>query len=340
MTRGVVSVHHLVVALAISIVALGSTARSQTVPSVAALSAKLGLSPDAIADVERGEMVQFTPTEASDRELAVGFVFFVHGTPADVRRQFQAASDLHEDPAVHTTYEITGSGGVADFAALRLQPDGTAEMGRYLAAEPGGTLNLSDAEIAGFRALGSKADLAAVEEEIRTVLAARLAAYRSGGLSALAPYARGGGVQRSPGDELRAAVEASRVAASYDPAFRDLLLDYPANKPADLSERFFWVAHALDDRPNYTLRHRLALPIGEGYLVCDREYYVSQGYNVMQAIAGFLPADGGTLVFYATRTSTDRAGGFGASVKHAIGRRLMARELEAIFEKARAAIAP
>jgi hypothetical protein len=52
-------------------------------------------------------------------------------------------------------------------------------------------------------------------------------------------------------------------------------------------------------------------------------------------ISGLLPVPEGTVVFYRNRVSTDRVGGFGSSVKRAVGRSVMARQLREIFERTR-----
>jgi hypothetical protein len=304
-------------------------------PTAADLQDDVGLTPDAIARVEKGEMVETTPTDRSDRELAIGMVFLVPAPVAQVVQGFQRGGDLRADPHVVALHEVSGEGTLADFEALRLTPHGAAETQQYLTAAPGDTLNLSSAEIAAFRALGA-AGQPQVEALLRRTLLERYRAYRTKGLDGCAPYDRGRGHQRSPADELRRH-SAAKILGKYSPAFRQLLVRYPAVRPDELEERFFWIVSDRDDRPTVTLRHRMALPMGDGYVVADREFYVSQGYNAVQAHAGFLPAKGGTMVFYVTRTSTDRASGFGTSVKHTIGRRMMTRELQEIFNRMRVA---
>jgi hypothetical protein len=313
---------------------LGSPAWA--VPTVAEVAGAIGLGADGIARVQNGEMVTLAPKETSDRELAVGIVFFVKAPPSRVVDQFRRGGDLKEDPNLRASHPIAGAGTLDDFAALKLAPNGADEAKRWLAAAPGETLNLSDAEIAAFKALPPGASQADVEAKIRAILLARFQAYRQRGLAGIAPYARDG-EDRDVAAGLKAATDGSLALAKFAPAFRDVLLSYPASKPAD--EELYWLVYDLDDRPNLTLRHRLSQPAGDAFVVADREFYVSQGYNEMQALAGFLPADDGTVVFYVTRTSTDRAGGFGSSAKHAIGRKLMGSEIEAIFEKSRAAAA-
>jgi hypothetical protein len=310
---------------------------SLAAPTVADMAAEVGLTPDALAQVEKGKIVETTPTDRSDRELAIGMVFLVQAPLTQVVQAFQRGSDLKADPHVTMLHELNGAGTLADFEDLHLTPHGSAEAQRYLHAAPGPTLNLSTAEIAAFRALGA-AQQQEVEAQLRSMLLARYRAYRAQGLDGGAPYDRGGGVQRSPAEELRRH-SAAKILGKYSPAFRDVLLHYPAVRPAGLEERFYWLVYDLDDRPTLTLRQRMALPMDDAFVVADREFYVSQGYNAEQAHAAFLPAKNGTMIFYVTRTSTDRASGFGASAKHAIGRRMMTKEIQSTFNRMRAVFA-
>src|SRR6185436_11659612 len=137
-------------------------------------------------------------------------------------------------------------------------------------------------------------------------------------------------------DELRAASEAALLLNKYAPALWQLLRSYPHGKPAELEERFYLLRYDLDGRPNYTLRHRMALPFSGGVALVDRDFYVSHGYNTSQAISGLIPVPEGTMVFYRNRVSTDQIGGFGSSMKRTIGRSVMAKQLTAIFERSRA----
>ena len=92
----------------------------------------------------------------------------------------------------------------------------------------------------------------------------------------------------------------------------------------------------MSGRPNFALRQRLAMPLEDAYVLADRDFYVSAGYNDTQAVGALLPVENGTVILYLNRTTTDQLGGFGASAKQAIGRGMMAKQISEIFEKARA----
>ena len=113
-------------------------------------------------------------------------------------------------------------------------------------------------------------------------------------------------------------------------------MNYPQGTPAGLTQEFFCIRYGMDGRPNFALRHRLALPVEDAYVIADRDFYVRTGYNDTQAVGALLPVESGTVVVYLNRTTTDQLGGFGASAKQSIGRSMMAKQISEIFEKARA----
>lgn len=307
--------------------------------NVAQVIADFGFPPDAAERIRRGEVLEADPSESSDRELAVGLTFLVKQSPATIADAFRKAVDLKEDSKLAASTPLRDAGTPADFETLVLEPDGAAEARRYLGARAGETLNLSPQEIGAFNALAAADDRAVgrVEDQLKQTLLDRYRSYVANGLGGIAPYARSSGLQE-PSRDLRGAVEAAApLLGKYAPAMLELLRAYPRDKPADLKESFYWLRYELDGRPNYTLRHRLALPVGSTVVVADREFYVSHGYNTSQAIAGLIPVPEGTVVFYRSRVSTDQVAGFGSSVKKGIGRGVMAEQLMEIFKRSRAA---
>jgi hypothetical protein len=309
------------------------------VPTLDELMADFAFSTDDVQRVRNGELVKTTTTETSQREIAAVMVFLVQVPVQKLIAFFELGSGFRNDPQVQSATEISGEGTLDDFQAVVLDPGGDKETQRYLDAAPGDTLNLSATEIATFEALKSGgAAQPQVEGALRQMLLARYQAYRSKGLAGIAPYARGKDKQSQAADDLRRATEAAKGLKKHVPAFYYVLLDYPLANSAGLTQRFFCLRYAMGKRPNFTLRHRLAMPVDGAYVVADREFYVSHDYNQTQAIGALLPVENGTVVAYLNRTTTDQLGGFGASAKQAIGRTLMAKQISEIFEKARAAI--
>jgi hypothetical protein len=317
---------------------LGTGGRAAALPTLDELMADFGFAKDDVQRVRNGELVKTTTKETSNREIAAVMVFLVEAPVKTLISMFEAGGGLRNDAQVQAVTEIDGDGTVDALDAVVLEPDGDKEAERYLEAEPGDGLNLSAPEITAFRALktggGGRTQ---VEAELRRQLLARHQDYRAKGLAGIAPYARGKDEQTQPAEGLRRATEAAAGIKRYAPALHDALLNGPQGRPAGLEQRFFCIRYAMSGRPTFTLRHRLAMPVEDAYVLADREYYVSHDYNEMQAIAGLLPVEGGTAVLYLNRTTTDQLGGFGASAKQAIGRKMMANQISEIFEKSRAA---
>jgi hypothetical protein len=327
------------IALYACVALCGVGARAFAVPTLDALAADFGLSKDDVQRVRNGELVNTTTKETSDRELAVVMLFLVKAPVQKLITFFEVGSGFRNDPNVQWSAEINGEGTLDDFKGVVIQPNGAQETDRYLNAAPGDRLNLSPAEIASFQALkGSDAGQPQVEEALRRMLLARYQAYRSQGLAGIAPYARGKDKQSSAADDLRRATEAAKGLKKHVLAFYYVLLDYPQANAAGLTQHFFCIRYAMGGRPTFTLRHRLAMPVDDAYVVADREFYVSHDYNETQAIGGLLPVENGTVVVYLNRTTTDQLGGFGASAKQSIGRGMMAKQISEIFEKARAGL--
>jgi hypothetical protein len=318
--------------LAISLLSLSllHSRAAQATPTLAEVCADFHCDADGLARAHAGKMVDLKTEDASERDLSVGFLFMVKRPPAEIARLFRQGSDFAADANVLAAHRLAS---FADFASLSLGAHGADEAKRYGSAHPGDELNLSDAEIATFAALGPAASQASVEAALRKQLWARYEAYHAGGLAKIAPYSRGKGVERQPADELRAVLQqATPIARKYAPAFLDAIVDYPRARPSNVDESFHWIIYNLDNRPTATLRHRLTMALGDGLVAFDREFYVAHGYNVMQAFGGLIPVEGGTVVFYRAHTNTDQVGGAATAMKHNIGRKVMAKQLQKIFE--------
>lgn len=281
-----------------------------------------------------GELVTTASREqTSDRELAITMAFLIRNPPSNLVDQFTRATGYDTDSQARAHGPLTGNGDLAQLQALRL---GDAEARRFADASPGTDLNLSAAEIATLRALPDKST-ASVETAVRNLLLERYRAYKARGLAGIAAYDRGSGRQSKPAEALRAASTASPLLAREAPEVVKALLEYPKGQPPGAREVFFWVNFDIDGRPTLSLTQRLVSPQSDGtYVLADRHYYVSRSHNAVQIVAGIFPVSEGALVVYANRTFTDQLGGFGASAKQAIGRRIMGGQLAKLYEQIRA----
>ena len=288
-------------------------------------------------DLQKGEIVRFTTDETDERELAVGMALLLKQTPEKLRELFREVVEFKLIGAVTDFGEIPENGTEADFSKIRLEPNGVKEAGRYLKAEPGDTLNLSQQEIAAFQSLKQKRGDGAgqqtdVEALIRQNLLARYQAYRAKGLGGIPPYERGNGTQRDLGQELLLKTKNAKMVAGLFPSFHQILLHYPAGETKELKESYHWLNIDVFGRPLLVLSHRMGFKVGDVIVGADRHFYGSHDYNGLQSVAGLLPVKNGTLLIYLFRISTDQVGGFGSSAKHPIARGLMGPYVEELFE--------
>src|SRR5215813_6267149 len=207
--------------------------------------------------IREGEIVTWTATEGSDRELALGMALLVKTKAENLTSLFREAATFMNIKVItafgkigNTGFGMIGNEGtLTDFAGVTLAPDGEKEARRYLEAEPGDDLNLDAKEMAAFRALKAASKDGAVpiqkvETLIREGLLARYQAYHAKGLAGIAPYARKSGRQTLASDELSIATTQSKLMAKYLPSVYNALLNYPAIKfkeADEIEEQFFWV---------------------------------------------------------------------------------------------------
>lgn len=310
---------------------LASIAQAE-LPATPDLLADLGLSPAEISQVESGEIVHPDISPASDRELVVAMVFRLPVKPDELVARVRKDVFDRVDPTVTAFGLIGDSTGPEAFGSLALD-ESTAQG--FAEAEAGDDVNLSKAEIAAFEGLGKGAKTDAVTARLRRMLADRLAAYRARGLDGIAPYARGGRDVRDPAEELRIASKATRALQRLAPAAHRVLLEYPAAQPDGMEESFRWSQFEAHGTPAIALTHVMLVPDGDAWLLVQRQFYVSAGYNAEQAVGAFLPSKAGTVVVYSNRTSTDQVTGFGGGAKRSIGSKLLGSQLESLFERSR-----
>ena len=312
--------------IAVLALAIGTPALAQAVDAKQVLT-KLGFPADTHGRVMAGELVSRDVESSNDRELATGLAFFVKESPKALLEDLRAGLLLQVDENTLAHGEIQAAASLADFAGVKLDAE---EAKAYQKAEAGGDLNLSAAEIKAFDALAGK-PAAQVEAQVRKSLLARAQTYQKSGLAGIAPYARDG-EKRDVAADLRSASEAAKPLKTGAPSFYQTLLGYP-KKPEGFTEKFNWMRYKAHGTPVLILTHAFWVEEGDAFAVCQRQFYVSASYNAEQALAAFLPVEGGTVIAYVNRTSTDQVTGFGGSAKRSIGAKVLASQLHDLFAK-------
>lgn len=329
-----------VVSVWIGLLFCGPIPDTLALPTADEVLQELHISDSDRESIRQGKIVDWSASEGSERELALGMAFLVKAKPENLAEMYREALVLKEVSVITAHGKLTGEGTMADLAGVALQPNADKEAQRYLNVEPGSELNLDAKEMAGFQALkaGGAADavpVQKVEALIRQGLLARFHAYRAKGLSGIAPYERGSGDQRNAGDELLLSTKALTGVAKHLPAFHKFLLNYPnglaKEEAKNLEEFFYWLNIDVFGRPTYVLVHRMLYHVGDAALAVERQYYASHDYNSMLQGIAALPTKDGTFLFYIGRVSTDQVGGFGSSLKHPASRAITAPYLKDMF---------
>ncbi len=301
-------------------------------PTAAALLKSVGYSPEEIARIEAGAVVRRETRGAGDRDLNIGLAFLAKEPPATLSKLLKGGVLLTMDPNNLANGTLTGDGSVTALAKLSLMPNAAERAQRYLTAEPGSQLNLSTDELAELDVLGDTATVPAVEAQLRQALLKRYNAYRAQGLAGIIAYDRGGGVLRSPGNELREVMKGLELQ-HYAPKAWAAMKNYPGSRVAGTEEVFRWEHFKANGVPTIALSHSMAVPDGGAFLLLQRQFYVSEGFNCEQAILALLPVEGGTMVIFSNHTSTDQVDGFASGIKRAVGRDMVEAQLQPLFAK-------
>ncbi len=310
---------------------------AQTI-TAAQIADGMGLSAGDKKKLAAGEIVSTDVEESNEKELAAALALVVPAALDEIAASITKGTTLDANSAILAHGEIDPAQvDEAAFAGVTL-PD--SEVAALLDAEPGSEFNLSTEEFAVFEDLGKQykpgdagaAD--AVNAAYRQMLAGRMQAYLASGLEGIAPYDRGGD-SSSPADDLKAGLEAATLLEQFAPQMYQAFLAYPDQAVSDVQHQFHWSQQEADDRPVTILTHRMLQQRPDVLVLLSRDYYVGHSFNASQAVAGALPVDGGTAIFYGNRTSTDQVAGFGGSLKRKIGGGMMRDSLIATLKEVR-----
>jgi len=307
---------------------------------IRAVGKQLGFQPLHIDKLMKGEIVSRNLKEGSKKELAVAVAMIVKAPFSEVFDRIQKGGVDDVDKTILSHGAIPDAAASAEtFASLKF--DG-GELDRLLLVKPGSDFNLSESEIdllQGIAKANDSVPIAKQREAIahgyREILGQRMTAYRQGGLTAIAPYARGGD-EAQPGKELTLAVEEMKQVGERAPTFYRAFKNFPADASPSAESQFTWQIQSIQDRPTVVLVHRVIEKHQDYAVAGRREYFVGQSFNSLQIVAGAFPFGEDTLIFYTNRTFTDQVAGFGSSAAHKIGRKMMLGEIEKLFASVRA----
>jgi len=315
-----------VLGLAVGIAALGTPASAQEAMSdlPRTIGQHVGVTPEGVDRIRAGEIFSVPLTEA-ENELAVVIALLAPGSVGGLFEEIRSNDVFEVDVATLASQRADDPS--ASLGAFELP--GT-ELIQLREAEAGYDFNLTEAEVSALRDTETDAETLAA---YRALLEKRVEAYQTGGLSAIAPYDRGGD-ESKPGQELRGAVDDLKPLAQHMPGFYDALARYPEAQDGSVEHQLWWQLLNVEERPTAVLAH-LFEKRDDYAVLAARQYYVGRSYDSMQVVVGLFALKGEAdrcLVIYSNRTFTDQVAGFGSSARHRIGRGMLVSEVSGFFE--------
>lgn len=324
--------------IALALAFLAPVAAVEATPGVGDVLSGMPFTDENVSAVLDGQVATTGIHPMSDREIAVGVACLL-GARAGAEDVESIAASMWASPrrAVTLSGEIASRDVERALAPLRFPAGSEAELARYLDAGPGEVLNLSQAELALYRARGgATADASGVEATLRESLAARYRAYRDGGVTGIAPYSRSFGAVSDPGRELARTLDNAVYLARHMPALHAALERYPLDPVEASTERFFWYVSSLEQRPSVALGHRVSMTGSDMSVLVERLYYVSHTLNSGQLAIALLPTREGRLLVYVSRVWSDKLGGaLFASLKKSAAHDYLVQEMSALVEQLR-----
>ena len=227
-------------------------------PLVQFLQQTIGLKQDDITAVAGGKPVVHVLSSSDSREIAVfGIVsvavpraFYVQRAtdfPTSLRTPTRLRFGIFSDPAAP-----------ADVAALSVPHDDVQDLAHCRAG--GCKLKFSVETIARVRALIDSAPAAADSDAshyLRTRMLDYVTGYRARGNKALVVYADEDSLTPAAG-VFDSMVARSPYMYRYAPSLERYLMDYPADRPAEIAEVLFWSEDDLPGlKPTVTITHEV-----------------------------------------------------------------------------------
>ena len=320
-------------------------AADDVAPSFDELISLRKLDPSVKERVLAGKIVVLDRDDSMEKELASALIALIklpYGEFIDAvkgNRLFQ----FHEFMLDFS--QIEGTPDVSKFQEVGYTAAEVDEVHALLAANPGDKFNLSTEEIVRFRQLKAEAvgldDAALIEtvnNALRTFFVKRLRRYQEMGLSGIPTYQRSSTDRSSPAEELNTATLAMTDLNRFAPNFYSVLQNFPDAPVRKAEHRFYVFKYSIAGRPGFILSHRIYFFGTEFALMAARHIYASHYYNSMQHVAGVIPHEDSTVLFYANRYYTDRVTGFGRDFKHSVGGERLEKRLQALLKDIRAGI--
>ncbi len=289
-----------------------------------------------------GEIVTYDRKDSMERELAIGLVAVIDQPYPEFIEAVRGDRLFQFNEFVLDFARIEGPPDISKFEGLGYTAAEIGEVRGLLDVKPGEQFNLSAAEMEALDELRAKTEgldddqlIETVNEALRAFLAERLREYQQDGITGIAPYQRSRTKVTSPAEELQAANRAMADLKRSMPNFYSLLVNFPDARIREVEHRFYVLKLNIDDRPGFVISHRIYFFGQQFAALAERHIYSPHFYNSLQLVAGVIPEQDKSVVFYGTRTYTDQVAGFASGVKHSAGGKQLAEGITALLESLR-----
>ncbi|MDD5276880.1 MAG: hypothetical protein PHR16_12460 [Methylovulum sp.] len=305
--------------------------------SVESIATTLGFSPSERWRLYQGEIVAVDLPETSDKMLAQMVAMVIPTGIDKVATRLLGGNILETDKDVIAFGRIDPAHIEESLKGALFTKADSDEISRLQNAEFA-DFNLSSSEIAELKAVGSTTP-DTLANSYRKILVARAKAYIGGGLAAIGAYQRDGNKKTNAADDLKKMAAAMVIVAEHDPVLYRAFLNYPKNQPVGIDTEFFWLKKRANNRPVFTLAHRIIQSKPNSVMIMRREFFVGHSFNAAQTVSGLFPLQQGTIIFSGNRTTVDQLSGFASSLRHKIGRNMMREEIVKRFKNLRGTFA-
>jgi len=305
-----------------------------TVDPFAFFQPSVSLTVDERQRLDRGEAIART-LSGQDREVAVFAAVRVHVDGDRLVAWVRRIEELKRSSYVTAIGRFSEPPRIADLEGLALDDEDLSEIQACRPARCG--LHLSANEINDLQRAASDAGKdwkPAVQRAFRGVLLARVAAYRAGGQTALAPYENRLDPV-SPDKELTAAIDHSAFLAKHVPQLVDRLMRYPREATPNVESFFYWSKERLAGRTIVDISHvsilRSADPALPDALVAGKEIFATRYVTASLGVTAIMPGGSANYLVYVNRSEVDVFGGiFGGLVRWFVERRVRAEAGEVL----------
>lgn len=281
------NMHAIFGPMLLGIVILVAPAGAVELMSASQVAQALGFDRAAEQKLLAGEIVTAEREETTAKQLAVSIGMLIKADPDALAAAVLDGQTLQANPAILGFGKIDPGAPEAGLAGVAYTSEEVDEIRKLLDAEAGDNFNLSAEELSSLhqatarydpKQAGDPAVVQAVNQAYQSILLGRLEAYLARGVAGIAPYQRDGTVS-APAEELRAAAEASRLLQQAAPDMYRGLVDFPEHQPANVQHAFFWAKEVANDRPVFSLNHRMVQRRPDGLILLSRTFYAGHSFN-------------------------------------------------------------